>query len=187
SDGAVIIPTELEGVMPDNARVLFSDLPQRPAGVIDLAARPAPSKTCSEIGDTPAESDGFVRLLGIDQGEKSVEPVLYGPVVAETRFGRPSATSGQVTDAAAVKRINIGAWVIDVIAGNHPVWFTAIVGNCDPAVRRQNDISPRIEMIVGADRSLSGGEASNRGVGSGGLIRQRERLQREFVIRHGSQ
>src|SRR5262249_50384887 len=86
-----------------------------------------------------------------------------------------------------IQRIDISPRVLDVITGDRAVWDTAVVGKRDAAIGRQNDVAPDVEVVVRADRPLCGGESSNRGIRSRRLIRQREGLERELVIRHGTQ
>ena len=176
SDGAVIVRAELERVMPDQARVLFSDLPERTAGVVDLAARSAPAEARLEIGKPPAECDGFGRLLGIDQREEAVQPVLQSPVVSEAGFGSPVAAAGQITHGAAVQRVDISARVVDVVARNQAVRLAAVIRDRQTAVRRQDDIALGVEMVVGANLAVGGGVCSHRRAGRGGLIGQRKGL-----------
>ena len=174
--GAVIVRAELERVMSDEAREFFSDLPQRSAGVVDLAARSAPAEARLKIGKAPAESDGFRRLLGIDQREEAVQPVLQRAVVSEAGFGSPFAAAGQITHGAAIQRVDISPRVIDVVAGNQPVRLAAVIRDRQTAVRRQDDVALGVEVVVGANLTVGGGVSSHRRTGCGGLIGQRKRL-----------
>ena len=171
--------------MSDQAREFFSDLPQRSTGVVDLAARSAPAQARLKIGKTPAESDGFRRLLGIDQREEAVQPVLERAVVSEARFGSPVAAAGQITDGAAVQRVDISPRVIDVVAGNQAVRLAAVIRDRQTAVRRQDDVALGVEVVVGANLTIGGGVSSHRRTGRGGLIGQRERLQGEPILGYG--
>src|SRR5215831_187560 len=111
---------------PHQAREFFADLPQRSAGVINLAARATPSQAGLKIGNTAAERDRFRLLFRIDQREKAVQPVLKRSIVSETSLGCPGSTSAQVTDSAAVQRVHISARVVNIIAGNQPVRLAAV-------------------------------------------------------------
>ena len=145
--------------------------------MVDLAARSAPAEARLKIGKPAAERDRFGRLLGIDQREEAVQPVLQGSVVSEASFGSPVAAAGQITHGAAVQRVDISPRVVDVVAGNQAVRLAAVIRDRKPAVRRQDDIALGVEVVVGANLPVGGGVSSHRRAGRGGLIGQRKRLQ----------
>ena len=79
--------------MSDEAREFFSDLPQRPTGVVDLAARSTPAEASLKIRKAPAERDGFRRLLGSisvkKRSSRSCRVRLYPKRVSEVQLPPP--------------------------------------------------------------------------------------------------